>query len=122
VAQTSQTRRIAREVCCRDSDTRWIGSLSVISRRHDEHCICYEYQCRQAREHAIRNAMSRIVSYAHRYKRPPRKKPKAAALAGPAIITTKKNRRSRRRRAAAEVVAPSRSRGSAAQHTARCGT
>ena len=30
---------------------------------------------------------SRIVTYAHRYKRPPRKKAKAAAITGPAIVT-----------------------------------
>ena len=31
--------------------------------------------------------MTRIVSYVHRYKRPPRKKAKAAAITGPAIVT-----------------------------------
>jgi hypothetical protein len=30
---------------------------------------------------------SRIVTYAHHYKRPPRKKVKAAAITGPAIVT-----------------------------------
>ena len=29
---------------------------------------------------------SRIITYAHRYKRPPRKKAKAAAIDGPAIV------------------------------------
>ena len=46
--------------------------------------------------------MTRIVSHAHRYKRPPLKNPKAAALAGPAIAATKKSRRSVKR-AATEV-------------------
>ena len=32
-------------------------------------------------------AMSRIVTYAHRHKRPPRKKAKAAAITGPAVDT-----------------------------------
>jgi hypothetical protein len=36
--------------------------------------------------------MTRIVSYAHRYKRPPKKKSKGAPLAVPAIVATKKNR------------------------------
>jgi hypothetical protein len=31
--------------------------------------------------------MTRIVTYAHRRKRPPRKKAKAAAITGPAIVT-----------------------------------
>ena len=44
---------------------------------------------------------SRIVTYAHRYKRPPGKKPKAAALAVPAIIKApSKGERIRRREAA----------------------
>jgi len=49
--------------------------------------------------------MTRIVSYVHHYKRPPRKKPKAAALAGPAIVATKKSRRlaGERAQAAAEA-------------------
>ena len=41
---------------------------------------------------------SRIVTYAHRLKRPPRKKAKAAAMTGPAIVTvTSKRNRIRRR-------------------------
>jgi hypothetical protein len=40
---------------------------------------------------------SRIVTYAHRLKRPPRKKAKAAAITGPAIVTvTSKRNRIRR--------------------------
>ena len=40
---------------------------------------------------------SRIVTYAHRPKRPPRKKAKAAAITGPAIVTvTSKQDRIRR--------------------------
>jgi hypothetical protein len=34
----------------------------------------------------IARAMTRIVTYAHRYKPPPRKK-QAAPLAGPAVVT-----------------------------------
>ena len=42
---------------------------------------------------------SRIVTYAHRLKRPPRKKAKAAAITGPAIVTaaSKRDRAIRRR-------------------------
>ena len=36
--------------------------------------------------------MTRIVTYAHRYKRPPRKKAQAAAITGPAIVTGKGKR------------------------------
>jgi hypothetical protein len=52
---------------------------------------------------------TRIVTYAHRYKRPPRKKPKAAALAVPAIVKApSKGERIRRREAAdaAREVSP----------------
>ena len=45
--------------------------------------------------------MTRIVSYVHRYKRPPRKR-KAVALEVPVIVATKRNRRPPGR-AAAEV-------------------
>jgi hypothetical protein len=45
---------------------------------------------------------SRIVTYAHRYKRPPRKK-KAAAITVPAIVTVPSSKRDRiRRREAAD--------------------
>ena len=37
--------------------------------------------------------MSRIVTYVHRPKRPPRKKAQAAAITGPAIVTTTSKRR-----------------------------
>jgi hypothetical protein len=41
--------------------------------------------------------MTRIVTYAHRAKRPPRKKAQAAAITGPAIVTaTSKLDRDRR--------------------------
>ena len=41
---------------------------------------------------------SRIVTYAHRPKRPPRKKAKAAAINGPAVVSaTSKRDRERRR-------------------------
>jgi hypothetical protein len=46
---------------------------------------------------------SRIVTYAHRYKRPPRKKVQAAAITGPAIVTAKSKRTLRQ---FADVVAP----------------
>jgi hypothetical protein len=36
--------------------------------------------------------MTRIVTYAHRYKRPPRKKAQAAAITGPTIVTGKGKR------------------------------
>ena len=36
--------------------------------------------------------MTRIVTYAHRYKRPPRKKAQAAVVTGPAIVTGKGKR------------------------------
>jgi hypothetical protein len=46
--------------------------------------------------------MARIVTYAHRYRQPPRKKPKAAAIAIPAIVKAPtKGERARRREAAA---------------------
>jgi hypothetical protein len=31
--------------------------------------------------------MTRIVHYAHHYKRPPKKKPRAAKIEGPAVVT-----------------------------------
>jgi hypothetical protein len=33
---------------------------------------------------------SSIVTYEHRYKRPPKKKPQAAKIEGPAVITIRK--------------------------------
>jgi hypothetical protein len=41
---------------------------------------------------------SRIVTYAHRPKRAPRKKAKAAAITGPAIVTAASKRDRDRRR------------------------
>ena len=46
--------------------------------------------------------MTRIVTYAHRYKRPPRKKAQAAAITGPAVVTAKSKRNHRQ---VADVVA-----------------
>ena len=43
---------------------------------------------------------SRIVTYAHRYKRPPRKKAKAAAITGPAIVKAPSKSERRRREGA----------------------
>jgi hypothetical protein len=45
-------------------------------------------------------AMARIVTYAHRYKRPPRRK-KAVALEGPKVVTIRN-----KRRRASEVAPP----------------
>ena len=66
--------------------------------------------------------MTRIVTYAHRYKRPPRKR-KAVALEAPAVVTAKSSRRlSLGGRAAAEVRAalpPFREEGAAQPSTLR---
>ncbi len=40
--------------------------------------------------------MTRIVTYAHRPKRPPRKRAKAAAIEGPAVVTSREGKRVRR--------------------------
>jgi hypothetical protein len=47
---------------------------------------------------------SRIVTYVHRPKRPPRKKAQAAAIAGPGIVTatSKRDRAIRRRKEATD--------------------
>lgn len=37
--------------------------------------------------------MTRIVTYAHRPKRPPRKQAKPAAITGPAVVTTTSRKR-----------------------------
>jgi hypothetical protein len=61
--------------------------------------------------------MARIVSYAHRYKRPPKKR-KASALEVPTVVTSKRSRRSAGEgaRAAAESIPRSpRLHGGAAQ-------
>jgi hypothetical protein len=49
--------------------------------------------------------MTRIVTYAHRPKRPPRKQ-QAAPLAGSAVVTTKSSRRPRLAETAAEAASP----------------
>jgi hypothetical protein len=66
--------------------------------------------------------MARIVSYAHRYKRPPKKR-KAVALEVPAIVTTKRSRRPVPGSAAAEAVShsPRRDDGATQPCTARSG-
>jgi hypothetical protein len=47
--------------------------------------------------------MARVVTYAHRYKRPPKKR-KSPAVDVPTVVTTKKSRRSVPGFAAAESV------------------
>jgi hypothetical protein len=61
--------------------------------------------------------MTRIVTYAHRYKRPPRKR-KAVALEARAVVITKKSRRPVWGETAAEVDAPA-SEGAAQPSTPR---
>lgn len=51
--------------------------------------------------------MTRIVTYAHRYKRPPRKRTKTAAIEGPVIVTGKSSRRPADGQVAAEVISRS---------------